>query len=406
MASAPSPYLAHPRLTVLRIGIDIRLSHGTSGQQRYLWRLGEWLADQGHEVHLCCTVNAVRSGPTPPGCRVHDWSRMDRADLAKAVREAELDVLLLNPERSPHYDGIRANVLRPGYGTDQFLQKLRSIPNPISRGFRKLLRELPPRRGKRARERRFYRVGGDEPEIIAISRYMREQVLASYPVSEDRIHLVPNGVDTEVFSPERRLALRDEMRAEFGIPEGAVCLLTVAHNFRLKGVRQALGHLARLRAEGVDAHLVVAGRGTGRTQMMQALRWADGAGVSDALHMPGEVSPAIRAFAAADAFLHLSWHDAFGFVVLEAMATGLPPLTTPWAGASMLVEHGVNGLVADPADDGAVYRALRALLENGEAARMGEAARATAEQYTEERNFRGVLEVMRTAAERTGAPVR
>lgn len=390
----------------MRIGIDLRIAEGPTGQQRYLWELGRWMAARGHAVELLVTRRNPTESVDSGAARLHPLADVSPPALVERVREMALDVLLLNPERSDAYDGIRANVLRPGYGTDQYRQKLRSFRNPLERRLRTVLRDLPPTRGKRERERRFYEGHTPQPEVLAVSEYMRREILDSYRLDEDRVHVVPNGIDLKAFSPELRQAHRAEARRDFGIPGGALCILIVAHNFRLKGVRMGMEQIRRLRNAGVDAHLLVAGRGTGATQRAQARRWAAGLGVSQACHLPGVVHPAIRAFAAADVFLHPSWHDAFGFVVLEAMGVGLPPLTSPWAGAAMVVDEGRAGFVVDPADTGTVYRRLRELAEPGLRARMGAEARRIAEAHGEELNFTRVEEVCRVAAGRQEGPIR
>lgn len=390
----------------MRIGIDLRIAGGSTGQQRYLWELGRWLANRGHRVDFLVTRHDPPDGIDSGSARVHALAALEPAGLVARVREMTLDVLLLNPERSDAYDGIRANVLRPGYGTDQYRQKLRSFRNPVERSIRSAFRGLPPARQKRERERRFYEGHTPRPEVLAVSDYMRREILDTYRLEAERVHVVPNGIDLETFSPERRAALRDEARVEFGIPEGALCILFVAHNFRLKGVRMGMDQVRRLREVGVDAHLLVAGRGTGAAQRARALGWAARKGVSGATHLPGAVHPVMRAFAAADVFLHPSWHDAFGFVVLEAMGAGLPPLTSPWTGAAMLVDEGRAGFVVDPADTGTIYRRLRELSDPALRSRMGAEARRIAERYGEEANFARVEEVCRIAADRQDGPIR
>jgi len=390
----------------MRIGIDLRVAEGPTGQQRYLWELGRWLATRGHAVELLVTRRQPPEIVDPGGARLHDLADLPPRSLVERVRGMALDVLLLNPERSDAYHGIRANVLRPGYGTDQYRQKLRSFRNPLERRLRALIRDLPPTRGRRERERGFYEGQGPPPEVLAVSEYMRREILDSYRIHEDRVHVVPNGIDLETFSPERRQQLRAEARREFGIPDDALCILIMAHNFRLKGVRLGMDQVRRLREAGVDAHLLVAGRGTGAAQRARARTWAAGLGVSGVIHLPGVVHPAMRAFGAADVFLHPSWHDAFGFVVLEAMAAGLPPLTSPWAGAAMVVDEGRAGFVVDPADTGTVYRRLRELAEPGLRARTGAEARRIAEGYSEKANFSRVEEVCGIAAERQEGPIR
>ena len=390
----------------MRVGIDLRIAAGPSGQQRYLWTLGGWLGARGHDVHLLVTRRDPGAGVEATACRLHPWAGLRHRDVVARVRELELDVLLLNPERSDPYDGIRANVLRPGYGTDQYRQKLRSFAHPVERSLRGLLRGIPPTTGKRRRERRFYEGPGLRPEILAVSRYMWDEILDTYDVDPARVHVVPNGIDLDAFSPELRAHHRTAARRELGIPGDALCILFVAHNYRLKGVHLGVRQVRRLRDAGIDAHLLVAGRGTDPLQRAQARMWARRQGVRDAVHLPGAVHPAIRAFAAADVFMHPSMHDAFGFVVLEAMAAGLPPLTSPSTGAAQLVEDGRSGFVVDPADEGTIFRRLRELTDPSVRVRMGAEARWTAERHSEEANFAEVEEVMRIAASRQEGPVR
>jgi glycosyltransferase involved in cell wall biosynthesis len=390
----------------VRIGIDLRIADGTSGQQRYLWELGGWLGARGHDVHLLVTRRNPAKGVEAPSCSLHPWADLPSGELMDRVRALELEVLLLNPERSDPYDGIRANVLRPGYGTDQYRQKLRSFPHPVERGLRGLLRGIPPTTGKRRRERRFYEGHAPQPEVLAVSEYMRDEILDTYDIDPARVHVVPNGVDLDAFSPELRAHHRAAARREFGIPADALCILFVAHNYRLKGVHLGMRQVRRLRDAGIDAHLLVAGRGTDPLQRAQARMWARRLGIRDAVHLPGVIHPAIRAFGAADLFMHPSMHDAFGFVVLEAMAAGLPPLTSPWAGAAQLVEEGRSGFVVDPVDEGTIFRRLRELADPSVRARMGAEARRTAARYGEESNFAAVEEVFRIATSRQEGPIR
>ena len=390
----------------MRIGIDLRIAAGPSGQQRYLWELGVWLGDRGHDVHLLVTRRNPSQGVEAPGCSLHPWADLRPPELVSRVRALELDALLLNPERSDAYDGIRANVLRPGYGTDQYRQKLRSFPHPVERGLRGLFRSLPPTTGRRRRERRFYEGYSRRPEVLAVSGYMRDEILDTYDIDPARVHLVPNGIDLDAFSPALRAHHRGPARRDFHIPEEALCILFVAHNYRLKGVHTGMRQVRRLRDAGIDAHVLVAGRGTDVLQRAQARMWARRLGIRDAAHLPGVVHPAIRAFAAADVFMHLSMHDAFGFVVLEAMAAELTPLTTPWAGAAQVLEDGRSGFVVDPGDEGTIFRRLRELADPSVRARMGAEARRTAERYGEATNFAAVEEVFRIAAGRQKGPVR
>ncbi len=397
----------------IRIGIEIRKPDPIeSGQQRYLWRLAGWLARSGDEVHLIC-LRSVREGVTAPdGATLHRLHGMPRSRQMEVVAGLEWDALLLNPERSRRFRGVRANALRPAYGTEHFSQKLRSFRTPWELWPRRLLRVTPWALLERRWERAFYEAPEPPPEIVAVSRYIRGEILRSYRVPPEHVHVVPNGVDPAEFSPGERRARRAEARAEFQIPDDAFCLLFMGHNFRLKGLwelLEALGRVDSLRGGGAGGrgdpradpiHLLVAGKGRGRAQWRKARRLIRRHGLEGRVHLAGPIRPAIRAFAAADAFIHLTWHDSFGFVTLEAMASGLPVITTPHAGGSELVEDGEAGLIVDPGRTEAVAEGILRLIDPEERARMGRVAADIGAEYPETRAFARVREILHLAAKR------
>jgi glycosyltransferase involved in cell wall biosynthesis len=388
----------------MRIGIDVREAcPHASGQQRYLWRLGAWLAVRGHDVHYITVRDQHACERLPPGTTLHRFARLPRGELKRALTGLDLDAFLINPERSRQFRHLEANVLRAGFGTDQYRQKLRSFRDPWSRGFRSALRATPWTLIERRWERAFYERGVRPPQIVAQSEYMRAQILDSYGVAADRVHVVRNGVDLEEFSPARRLENRAEARARWGIADDTTCLLLLGHNFRLKGLWQALEALGRHGpTAGPPLHLLVAGRGTGPGQVAKAQRLVRAHGLDRAVTLLGNVDPASAALAAADALLHLSWHDSFGFAVLEAMAAGLPVITTPWVGAAELIEEGRSGVVVDPGDITAVGDAIHRLTDPTLRHRMGLEAGIVASGCDEASSFRGMLAVFQRAAAARG----
>lgn len=391
----------------LSVGIDMRRFVPKGGQDRYLWRFAAWLGERGHRVELLSVRRQPRDVAPTRGVHLHHLHDLSRTQLRRRVRDLELDVLLINPERSRRYRGIHANVLRPAYGTEHYRQKLRSFRTPWGRAARQALRLTPWVLAEKRWERRFYQAPDPPPDVIANSHYMRSEILSSYTIPADHVHVVHNAVDLAEFSPTERARLRPAQRAEWGIPRDAVCLLFMGHNFRLKGLWPMLRLLPRLRAEpgAPDVRVVVAGSGVGSGQVRKARRLVRRHGLEGAVHLVGTVRPAMRAFAAADVFLHLSWHDSFGFVVLEAMAAGLPVVTTRYAGASELLEHGTSGLLVDPGTPTEVRDGVRRLLDPDLRRRMGAAAAAAASGHPEEGNFEAVLEVLGTARARARGPV-
>lgn len=391
----------------MRIGIDMRVPAPTGpGQQRYLWRLGAWLAAQGHELHFMTVLRQNGDVLAPPGTSYHDYSALSASKLGVAVGDLSLDALLLNPERSRPFRGLPANVLRSAYGTEQYIQKLRSFRHPLEWTARKALRGAPWTLAEMHFERQFYEGTEPAPDVIAQSRYMREQILGSYRIPESHVHVVLNAVDVQEYSPARRLALREEMRARWSIPAEALCLLFLGHNFRLKGLWQILQVLPTLGKLGRPVHLLVAGKGTGAPQRRKAQRLVRAQGLERQVTFAGDVRPSLNAHAAADALLHLSWHDSFGFVSLEAMASGLPVVTTRYVGAAELIRDGESGLIVDPAEDRQIADAIRRLSDDSWREKVGIAAAAEGAKHDEPHNFEQVHAVIRTAVGRGAGPIR
>ncbi|CAN5650294.1 hypothetical protein BH23GEM9_BH23GEM9_33090 [soil metagenome] len=392
--------------TPLRIAIDLRHFDPTSsGQQRYQWRLGLWLAECGHEVHFLTVRHRTAQVAAPPGVLLHRVEDLSRTRLRAFLTKLRPDIIMLNPERSRRYRGVPANILRPGYGTDHYSQKARSFRRPLMSFARRIIRLAPWVQAERRWERALYEGRTPPPQVIAVSNYMRREILASYAIPPEHVHVIHNGVDLTEFSPSERDRLRAGERRRWGIPETAVCLLFIGHNFRLKGLWELVDVVRQIRAEagGRDLHLLVAGKGSSDAQRRRARRLASLPDLKGAIHLGGAMSPAMRAYAAADAMVHLTWHDSFGFVALEAMASGLPVITTPFAGAAELIENGVSGLVVDAGQRHAVAEAIRRLLDPDLRSSMGSAAVAAAAANSEQANFRKVLEVMRIARSHASA---
>jgi glycosyltransferase involved in cell wall biosynthesis len=236
---------------------------------------------------------------------------------------------------------------------------------------------LAERRGARQLARwalgRARLVTGSSPELV-------ERVCAlGYPAARSRV--IPYGVDTARFSPDR--GRRQIWRERLGIGEGAAVLLGVGRMAAKKGFGVLAAALPRLLAALPELHVVLAGAGDLLPELAAATApWRE------RVHLPGAVlrDTLPDLYRTADLFVLPAVHDEKGNVdglpnvILEAMASGLPVVASGISGIPLAVEDGASGLLVPERDVEALAAALRRLLADGqEARRLGERGRRKAE---------------------------
>ena len=363
------------------------------GGERYVCDLARGLADRGHAVHVYAAEGAAPDARVTfhriPAWRRSKWRRKwafatgSRAalagghDVGHAVGKA-LGFTLLNP-----HGGVERFWLR---------QHLRAYEHPVARALAALRRYASPRHYVlTAIERRQFRPPGPAA-VIAIADMVRDHLVAEYAYQAARISVIYNGVDLRRFHPGVRGVHREVTRARLSLAPGDLALLFVGNNYRLKGVASLIRATARLRRDGIPARAVVVGRESpGRYR-----RLAHAEGIADAVAFPGPDPQIERMYAAADVLVHPTWYDACALVTFEAMACGVPVITSRWNGASGILTPGVDGeVLEDPADVAGLSRLIAPYASAGRREQVGAAARKTAERYPVEQNTDRVIEVYR-----------
>lgn len=198
------------------------------------------------------------------------------------------------------------------------------------------------------------------------------------------VRVIPNAVDHEAFHPAARLARRSEARKRFGYGEQDFVVLLVGNDWWMKGLPTLLEGVAQCRE--LPVRLLVVGQDNHEPY----LRRANELGIRDRLKFASPSADVLGFYAAADAYASPTLEDSFGLPVLEAMACGLPVITSSVAGVSEIIRTRENGLVLrDPRDSRKLASALETLATDADLhKRLGKQARQTAEQYTWERNTR------------------
>jgi UDP-glucose:(heptosyl)LPS alpha-1,3-glucosyltransferase len=187
--------------------------------------------------------------------------------------------------------------------------------------------------------------------VIANSRRTGEDLEKFYGTDTGKIEVVYNAVDPIRFSPANQ-AYRASIRQRYGICEKALLLLFVGE-YRRKGLATVIRALGKLHSSQV--HLLAVGQGDQEKYASLAAQ----NGIRSQVTFAAPVSDIERIFGAADVFVFPTLYEPFGMVITEAMASGLPVITSRTAGAAELIEEGVSGLLLDcPGDPDELATAL------------------------------------------------
>ena len=211
--------------------------------------------------------------------------------------------------------------------------------------------------------------------VICNSTMVRDEIRERFAVPEAKLRVIHNAVDSQAFSPTLR-SDRAAIRARLSIPADALVYLLVGSGFERKGVAAAIEAFAELPPA---ATLIVVGRDK-HIQRYEAL--AIECGVGDRVHFTGPQADVKPLYGAADVFVLPTLYDPFPNAVLEAMACGLPVITSTKSGAAGLVAEHDAGLVIPSRDIAGLAAQMRTLADPGTRTRMGANARAAVLQLT------------------------
>jgi len=205
--------------------------------------------------------------------------------------------------------------------------------------------------------------------VIAVSERVRDE-LSSIGIPACSIEVIQNGVDIDEFRPG------SSDRKALGLPRNVPLALFVGEietsRKNLDTVLQALDRIP-------DLHLAV----VGSKDKSPYPRMTCKLGISDRVHFLGYRTDVPDLMRAADLFVFPSRYEACSLVLLEAMASGLPIITTQTAGGAELVKDSFGKTLPDPNDEYALAEALASLTENPSLLeQMGYEARSAAKEHT------------------------
>ncbi|PIZ74376.1 hypothetical protein COY07_00765 [Candidatus Peregrinibacteria bacterium CG_4_10_14_0_2_um_filter_43_11] len=194
-------------------------------------------------------------------------------------------------------------------------------------------------------------------QTIAISADNFRQLMDTFDIPQERLNLVHNGIELNRFL--------DKMNgAQLPIPPGDTVITCIAEMHPRKGHRFLLDAFSELQKTIPDLHLMLVGTGPLEDELKKKY------GDQPNIHFLGWREDVPEILKASDLFVLPSLKEAFGLVVVEAMASGVPVIATRAGGVPELVEDGKSGLLVPPADSTALTSAIATLIHDPERRRI------------------------------------
>ncbi|CDH07069.1 Lipopolysaccharide core biosynthesis protein RfaG (Glucosyltransferase I) [Xenorhabdus bovienii str. oregonense] len=323
----------------VRLAIVRQKYRPDGGAERFISRALEALDNENLELNV---ITRSWQGSMNPNWHVHltnpfKWGRISRekgfANAAREIWQKEGFDIVQSHERIAGCD-----VYRAGDGVHQrwLQQRARILPSWKS----KLLFASRYHRYVMDAEKKMYSAP-ELKKVICNSQMVKQEVMEDFDLSEEKIAVIYNAIDPSQFFPageEERIALRQK----YSIPAQAKCFVYVGSGFERKGLKAAIEAISM-----TEAYLVVIGQDKEESKYKQL---ASALGCHERIRFLGVQKKTLPFYQMADGLLLPTLYDPFPNVILEAMACGLPVITSKTCGGAEFIVSGENGFVCDALD--------------------------------------------------------
>jgi UDP-glucose:(heptosyl)LPS alpha-1,3-glucosyltransferase len=367
---------------------------GTGGTERYLNQLAAHLGDAGHEVTIVC-----RSHEAPPHPAVR-FAVLRPLAIGAAWRMWSFAQAVERHLGSIRYDVVFGlgktwthDVIRLGGGCHETYLELahEAVAQPKTLAGRSGIKH----RLALAIERRALRMGAYR-HVITNSDMVRRDVSRRHHVPPDLVSVIYNGVDLDRFHPRRRSTEGAALRRSFGFDTHHFVVLFLGTGYGRKGLDVLLAAFPLLLANCPQARLLIAGYDSAQRHFQSQ---AEEFGLAQCVAFAGGRRDPEAVFAAADLYVLPTRYDPFANTTLEAMASGVPVITTEQNGASEIMQHRVHGSILSAGNStDELSGELLWWAESGRAAAAGAVVRSLAERYSAQSAAAATTRVLESAA--------
>ncbi|MBM3979416.1 MAG: glycosyltransferase family 4 protein [Planctomycetes bacterium] len=363
------------------------------GAETYIGDLARRLARDGHAVHLYASRWDANS--LPAATHYHRVEAKSGPRFLRPWRFAGACETALKAARHDVSIGFDKtwgqDVLYPqgGLNAASAAHNRLKFTGGFARALADIGKWVDPAAWSFARLERKQYLGPNRPIVVVNSLMVRKHFEQYYGVPPEAVRVVRSAIDPMRFAAEDRLKRRHEERNRWMVfPEETVGLF-VAINYRLKGLSPLLNALALVPRDRPFKLVIV-----GHPKYERYENQAEKLGVGDRVRFLGHRDDPRDCYFAADFLVHPTFYDPCSLVALEALACGLPVVTSRYNGASELLSPPSDGFVLnDPHDAPALAAAMHRFTDRTYRAEASSAARATGTRWTFEHHYQGLLDV-------------
>ncbi len=211
-----------------------------------------------------------------------------------------------------------------------------------------------------------------DSSLIVVSQAAHEALPAAL---RGRARVIVHGLDTQMADAllSQRESMRVDVRAELGVPDDRVLLLTVANLRPEKGYDVLLDAVRLLADRDVPVHVGAVGWGPLEDELRDR---RDALGIADRLQFLGQRDDVLRLLAGSDAFVLASRQEGLPVSLMEATSMGMPIVATAVGGVPQVIADGVDGLIVPPGDPARLADALQRIVSDPHLRhRLGRAAK-------------------------------
>lgn len=339
--------------------LHISSARSLGGGERHLADLANALARRGHEVYAALRPHSPlreKLAGLPPG-NVFDVRLRNALDISSAGSLARF-------VRAHGIEVVHAHVAR-------------DYPLAAMAAWRNRRAKLIVTRHVLFRLNRLHALTlARASRVIAVSGAVERALLAQKILPPRKVTVIPNGIDFRRFDAGGDAPGREEFRRRLKAAPGSLLVGTVGELKRQKGHEDFLRAAARVAREDAGAHFVVVGGGERRDALE---RLAAELHLKNRVTFTGWLDDTVPLLRALDVYVSASHTESFGLAIVEAMAAGLPVVTTATEGAREIAGDGETALVVPVGDHEALAASVLRLLKNeDERARLGGTASAAA----------------------------